>query len=42
MINVQLPSHDATTVTFAVGAGTGGQPHERGQLTLDRAGREVR
>jgi uncharacterized iron-regulated membrane protein len=41
-ISVQLPSSGARTITFAIDAGTGGQPHKRGQLVLDRSGGEER
>jgi uncharacterized iron-regulated membrane protein len=41
-ISVQLPREHAPTVTFALDAGTGGQPHKRAQLTLARDGRVVK
>ena len=32
-----MPTTDAAPVVFTIDQGTGGQPHKRGTLTLDRA-----
>lgn len=37
-ITVQLPATDESPVTFAIDAGTGGQPQKRSTLTLARSG----
>jgi len=36
-ITLRVPTTDAAPVVFTIDQGTGGQPHKRGTLTLDRA-----
>ena len=36
-ITLRVPTSDTAPVVFTIDEGTGGQPHKRGTLTLDRA-----
>ena len=40
-ISLQLPNAAAAPLTFNIDSGTGGQPHKRAQLVLDRTSSEV-